>query len=174
MSLLKLPPEQLSAWPAGICQLPPESYRLTKLPSRSHCHCLHESWCPPVGQWSPQMGLCPPPHPVYPSSVTLNVSKQQPAPVPQTEDAEKQPSCPLGKTPTGSKLGGMQIYPSIPAASNWEQLQGGVESSSTPGDWFQNPSHALKWAQLPGITQPHKPFWWKRSPSEFKDVFKSW
>lgn len=106
MSLLKLPPEQLSAWPAGICQLPPESYRLTKLPSKSHCHCLHERWCPPFGQWSPQMGLCPPPHPVYPSSVTLNVSKQQPAPIPQTEDAEKQPSCPLGKTPTGSKLGG--------------------------------------------------------------------
>lgn len=52
------------------------------------------------------MGLCPPPHPVYPSSVTLNVSKQQPAPIPQTGDAEKQPSCPLGKTPTGRKLGG--------------------------------------------------------------------
>lgn len=122
MSLLKLPPEQLSAWPAGICQLPPESYRLTKLPFKSHCHCLHERWCPPFGQWSPQMGLCPPPHPVYPSSVTLNVSKQQPAPIPQTEDAEKQPSCPLGKTPTGRKLGGgreMQINPSIPAASNW-------------------------------------------------------
>lgn len=51
------------------------------------------------------MGLCPPPHPVNPSSVTLNVSKQQPAPIPQTEDAEKQPSS-LGETPTGSKLGG--------------------------------------------------------------------